>query len=453
MAIEGPSTDQLRERVSCAVLGPGDPGYDEARRSFNATIDRRPALIVQAQSVGDVVEAVRMGAADSLPIAVRGGGHSVAGHSMADDALVVDLSQMRNMVVNPERRVAHVDGGAQWLDVDSAAFAHGLGTTGGTFGDTGVGGLALSGGLGWLMGIGGLTCDNVVGTQVVTADGDVVEVDAEREPELLWALRGGGGNFGVVTRFDLALYPIGEMYGGYLFYAPEHAATVLQVVRDLMASAPDELVIAPIMGRRMQGPATGLVLAAELCFLGPPEAAEAALGPLRAAAPVLAETLRPMTYLGMQAFGELPFGLRHHWKGHFVRELPDALIHDLVDYFVEQPPILGGFLFEPLHGRVKRVPDESAAFGQRTAAFNISALSVWDDPSRDAEGAAWARRGAEILAPYSLTGGGYLNYATDEPAERVRAAFGEERFARLVEVKRRYDPDNRFRFNHNIPPD
>jgi FAD/FMN-containing dehydrogenase len=452
MVIGGRSTRELRAAAAGEVLEHGDAGYDEARRTFNALIERRPAVIVRARSTADAVEAVQFARAHELPIAIRGGGHSVAGHSVADGAVVVDLSLMRDVVVDPVARIAHVAGGAQWLDVDGAAHAFGLATTGGTFGDTGVGGLALGGGLGWLMGVAGLTCDNLVGAEVVTATGEIIEVDAEREPGLLWALRGGGGNFGIVTRFDLRLHPVGEVYGGYLYYAPDDAAAGLRAFRDLTAQAPDELVAMPVLTTRAEGAVTGLVLALELCYAGSREAAEAAIGPLRAAAPVMHDQLGPLTYPDMQALAQMPFGLRHYWKGHFLRELPDPLIDRLVDHWRGQPGI-GAMLFEPIHGRAKRVADDSAAFGQRGAAFNVSALGIWQDPDLDATGIAWARGAAELLEPHSHTGGGYVNYmSADEPIERVRSAFGPVRFARLVELKRRYDPDNLFRFNHNIPP-
>ncbi len=444
--------EELSRLVEGRVIAADDPDYDEARRTFNGMIDRRPLAIVRPAGAGDVSSAVRWAAAAGVPVAIRGGGHSVAGHAVADDALVIDLSQRRAAAVDPDARVATAEGGCQWLDLDTATQAHGLAVVGGTFVDTGIAGLTLGGGIGYLMGTQGLTCDNLIGAELVQADGEVRRVDAATDPELLWALRGGGGNFGVVTRFSYALRPVGEMYGGTIYYASSRVTEVLRLVRDLLAEAPDELVVLVYVGGRrgFDVPVTEVIVA----FDGPPDQGARAVRPLRAARPILADNLRPISYLDLQGTNALiPFGIRHYWKGHFVRELSDDVTEIVADAIRQHEGPLGGMLIEMLHGAVKRIDADHAAFGQRAAAANVSATGAWRDASMDVPQIAWVRSTAEALLPHSLTGAGYVNYASpDEPASRVEAAFGPTRFARLAAVKARVDPDNLFRFNLNIPP-
>ena len=455
-------TDELAglERVSGAVLRPGDESYDLARQTFNGTIDRRPAVIVTCRTTDDVVVAVGAARAAGLPIAVRGGGHGVAGHAMADGALVVDLREMRSVAVDPERRRARAGGGALWEDVDGATTPHALATTGGTFVDTGIGGLILGGGIGYLMGTAGMTCDNLVRAVVVSADGGVVVAGEDGDPELLWALRGGGGNFGVVTEFELALHPLGPLHAGRFTTHLDHAAEALAVAAEAARDAPPELNIfavgpttqnPPPPDGTPSGPATYLRITC--VYQGALADAEAAVAPVRAV-PGMAGGFAPMSYPEIQAMtGILPFGLRHYWKGHFVRDLEPSAIEAVVEAMRDAPGGYSLLLLEAIGGQARIEPPGGAAFGQREARWNVSALGIWEDPSDDADQIAWARRTADALRPASLTGAGYGNYApVDETADRVRAAFGDQRFARLRDVKRRYDPDNLFRFNHNIPP-
>ncbi len=448
------------ERIAGMVLRPEDHGYDAARQTFNGTIDRRPAVIVGCHSTDDVVAAVRAARAAGLPIAVRGGGHGVAGHAMADGALVVDLREMRSVVVDPVRRRAQVGGGALWEDVDGATVPHGLATTGGTFGDTGVGGLTLTGGLGFLMGTAGLTCDNLMRAVVVTADGNVVVAGQDGDPELLWALRGGGGNFGVVTEFEFALHPLGPLLAADFIVHLDQAANALRLVADIARDAPPELVLfiggpttekPPLEDGSPSGPTTFMNVSA--IFQGSAADAEAAMAPLFDV-PGLVGAFAPQTYPEIQASaGILPFGLRHYWKGHFVRDLEPSAVDAVVDAMRTVPGGHSFMLLENLGGRARTEPDGGAAFGQREARWNVSALGVWEDLAQDDEQIAWVRGAVDALAPASLTGAGYGNYApVDETDERVRAGFGPERYARLARVKRLYDPDNVFRFNHNIEP-
>jgi FAD/FMN-containing dehydrogenase len=450
--------------IAGTVLMPADAGFDEARGTFNGMLDKHPALIVQCRSTSDVVAAVRAARAAGLPIAVRGGGHSVAGHCVADDALVVDLRHMRAVEVDPGRRIARAEGGAQWLDLDTATTAHGLATTGGTFVDTGIAGLTLTGGIGYLMGTGGFTCDTLVGAEVVTADGEVVRAGEGGDPELLWALRGGGGNFGVVTVFEYALQSLGDLQLGRIMVPLAHIREALRAAAAFAPTMPDELnmfVAGPGFDAppdRQPDPSTDpLVVAINFAFQGSAADAEAAIELLRElrAVPGVAGGFRTVTYAELQSrTGILPFGLRHYWKGHFLRELDDAAIDAVVRAANETPPGHSFLLLEAITGRARHEPAGGAAFGQRGARWNASALGVWEDPSDDDANVAWVRRTADGLKASSYSGAGYGNYAqADEPIERVRAAFGDDRWQRLRAVKGRYDPDNVFRFNHNIPPD
>ena len=442
------------------LLQPGDPGYDDARRSFNGTIDHRPAALVRCRSVEDVVAAVRAARDSGLSIAVRGGGHGVAGHCVAEGSLVVDLREMRSVSVDPVARLARAGGGCQWEDVDRAAFAHGLAVTGGTFWDTGIGGLTLGGGLGFLMGTAGLTCDNLVGATVVTATGDIVRAGDDGDPELLWALRGGGGNFGVVTEFTYRLHPVGPFTIGRLLVPLQpDGARGLELADELASSAPDELVIfvygpssIDADGNEVEAGTVPPFMRVDLLFQGDADTLARLVEPLVALAGVR-YVATPGTYLDVQEGELLPFGLRNYWKGHFVRALDGPTIEATVDAMTTVP---GGFsilLLEAITGQARREPEGGAAFGQRAANWNVSALGIWEDPAVDDAHIGWVRGFVDRIRPGSLTGAGYGNYSSaDESAERIRAAYGDERFARLQRVKARYDPENVFRFNHNIPP-
>jgi len=459
----------LERELEGRVMGPDHADYHETRVIFNATIDRRPAVIVLPESTEEVAAAVRAARAMDLPITVRGGGHSVAGHAVADGALTIDLRRMRGVTVDPEARRARVAGGALWEDVDKATEPHALGTTGGTFWDTGVGGLTLSGGLGYLMGTAGLTCDNLMRATVVTADGAIVEAGPDGDPELLWALRGGGGNFGVVTEFEFQLYPIGSWQVGWYTAPVADAEAALLELAAFALQMPDEIVIfaegpttagtdavAEATAELAEGEASSAPadrVGCSLLFHGSPEAAAAAFAPLLASGRWQG-SVTSKTYVEIQSDGTLPFGLRHYWKGHFLRELDAPAAAALGEAMRTTPPGSMSFvLLESLNGRARIEPEGGASFGQRAARWNASALAIWEDPTQDEANIGWVRRSADGIGVSSLTGAGYGNYApVDETDDRVRAGFGPERFARLQAIKRRYDPDNVFRSNLNIPP-
>lgn len=449
MTIGGPGLS--RDALPPEALLPGDAGYDAARISFNGLLDRRPAAIVPCTTTAEVQAAVRAARSADLPIAVRGGGHSVAGHGIADDALVVSLAGMRQVTVDPAQRTADAGGGALWEDVDGATTAHGLAVPGGTFVDTGIGGLTLGGGLGWLMPLAGLTCDNLVAAEVVTADGSVATAGEGGDPELLWALRGGGGNFGVVTRFTYRLIPIGPIFGGRLLYPASAAAEVLARVERLIAEHPTAAM--PTLTTR-RNPDFGHVIGMILGIVDGSDPGPI-LAILRDGMPIVVDQVGPMTYPELQAItGLIPFGMRHYWKGHFLRDLDGPTLAAVAEAAGDADAAGQSFvLIEGIVGAGRTEPAGGAAFGQRAARWNASALAIWESPSDDDAAIGWARRVADLLAGASLNGGGYVNYSpVDETAERVLASYGGERWDRLVAVKRRYDPENVFRFNHNIPP-
>jgi FAD/FMN-containing dehydrogenase len=406
-------------------------------------IDRRPALIARPLDVDDVVAAVRYAVDEDLPIAVRGGGHSVAGHCMGDGGIVVDLRLMRSVTVDPDSRVATCGGGALWEDLDPPCLRHGLATPGGTFGDTGVAGLTLGGGIGHLIGLHGLTLDNLVAATIVTAGGEVLQASEDENAELFWALRGGGGNFGIVTDFTFRLHPVGLLRAGQLVYRLSDAVAVVTKWRELMKAAPDDLVAFAFMAQSSAGEAQGAIVAvADFENRGDDAIAELLSDP----EPV-ANTLRPMYYAELQEiFGRMPFGLRNYWSGRFLRALPDELIQLCADHLDAGVP--GSIMFEPIFGAAARVPPEATAFAGREAAYNATFLATWEDAAEDERRIAAARGFSKLLSPWT-TGAAYVNYASDFDAED----YGTERYARLREVKRRYDPENRFRFNHNISPE
>jgi FAD/FMN-containing dehydrogenase len=444
------SLAQLRERHRGPVIDSNDRGFDEARATFNGMIERRPELIVRPIDLADVVTAVLFAREANLPVAIRGGGHGVAGHCIGDGSLVVDLRLMRQVVVDPESRTATCGGGSLWEDLDTPSQRQGLATPGGTFGDTGIAGLTLGGGIGHLTPSYGLTLDNLLRATVVVADGSVLSASENENAELFWALRGGGGNFGVVVDFTFRLHPVGLLLGGSLDYLLEDATVVLPVWRDVMANAPDSLAsFAQIYRDAVTG--EGLVNAS-VAWVGDLEAGREAIRELTEGLSPVKNTVRPMYYSELQdLYGRMPFGLRNYWSGRFLAELPDELLALTNEQFLESE-IAGGVLFEPLHGAPTRVASDATAFAGREAHWNATFINVWTEPDEDERQIETARAYSSALEPWKI-GGGYLNYATEASADGLETEFGSQRFERLRAVKRQYDPSNVFRFNHNIAPD
>jgi FAD/FMN-containing dehydrogenase len=434
------------------VIGPADVRFDGARRSFNALVEARPELIVRPVGDADVAAAIGFACARGLGVSVRGGGHSVAGHSVGHASVMIDLRLLREVTVDADAQRVLVGGGACWNDVDAAAQGAELALPGGTYGDTGVGGLTLAGGIGHLTGAYGLTLDNLVSARLVTAAGEVIWAAADREPELFWALRGGGGNFGVVTEFEFALHPVLVMTGGVVIHSLRDAPAALRAFRDMRAELPDALTLMPQLMPVADYVEEPRGLLTSVAYLGPPAEAAAALAPFRSAARPLFDNVGINYYSQLQSlFPYLPFGLRNYWTGRFVETMPDDLIDDLVEDFAQNnPDVYSAMLFEPLHGAVARVDPAATAFAFRHARFNVSPMAIWADPALDQAQVTWAQTVRDRLRP--LATGGYLNYATDDSPETVEDAYGAQTFARLQAAKRTWDPGNLFRHNHNIPP-
>jgi FAD/FMN-containing dehydrogenase len=442
--------EELRRSLAGAVVGPADADYDATRRCFNALVDRRPAVIARCLGPGDVATAFDFARVNGLEVAVRGGGHNPAGHCVVEGGLVIDLSLMRRVEVDGDNRIAHAGGGSTWLDFDSATQSFGLVTPGGVVGSTGVGGLTLGGGIGHLTAQHGLTCDNLVGAEVVTPAGAVVQASSDENAELLWALRGGGGNFGVATRLDFRLHPLDGVVGGVLAYGGKSVREGFRRFRELVATSPRDLSCQAVLS---VDESLAPVLMVYPCYTG--SAADPdELRALRSVSGLVDDGVRAQTFGEQQAMFDSPYGEdRHYWKGHFVRDVPDELFDELLQRIVALGRSPGSLLFESLHGAPKDADGSTAVVGFRHAAFNVSAMATWQGAGRDGQYVEWARDAAAALEPWSFSGGGYINYMqADEPIERVRAGFGDEAFQRLQALKGKYDPGNVLRRNQNIPP-
>jgi FAD/FMN-containing dehydrogenase len=439
----------LRARHRGPVIAAGDSGYEAARATFNGMLDRRPELVTRPLDIDDVAAAVGYAAEAGLPVAVRGGGHGVAGHCVGDGSLVVDLRLMRQVAVDPVERTVTCGGGALWEDIDPACQRHGLAMPGGTFGDTGVAGLTLGGGIGHLSPAFGLTLDNLLSARLVTADGAIVWASEEERPELFWALRGGGANFGVVVEFRFRVHPVERLYGGAVVFALEDAPTVLRAWRDLMTDAPDAFQSFAQVFRDGETGEGGVHLS--IAHLDGADAGREIVERLIGDVTPQRIEIRSMYYPELQEiYARLPFGLRNYWSGRFLRELPDEVLSLTAEKLAAQGTN-GAVLLESLHGAPQRVPPDATAFTGRQARWDSTYINVWVDPAQDDRQIEAARSYSKALAPWAL-GGGYLNYASEAASEDLESEYGAENLARLQVVKREYDPENLFRFNHNIAP-
>jgi FAD/FMN-containing dehydrogenase len=450
--------ERLQGKLSGDVIGPDDDRYDDARRVYNAMIDRHPAAVVRPAAADDVATAVRAAADEGLAVAVRGGGHSVPGFGTADDAVVIDLSAMRRVDVDPATRTAHAQGGATWGDFNEATGAHGLATTGGILSTTGVGGLTLGGGIGYLARGVGLSCDNLVAAEVATADGRVVRASDDENADLFWALRGGSGNFGVVTSFGFRLHPVATIYGGPMFFELEDAAAILRFYREFIADAPEELgmfpafQIAPPLPFLPEERHGQTFLAVVACWAGPLEMGEGILKPLHDVAPVVAEHVGEMPYAALNsAFDALhPPGLRHYWKTSFATDLTDEAIEANLTHGPAVPVVNSTVHIYSINGAVQRVAPDATAFAYRDATFATVIAGMWPDPNDDDANIEWVRGYYDAIAPYSQEGG-YINFMSADDQDKIRASY-RQNYDRLVEVKRAWDPGNVFRVNQNIAP-
>ncbi len=428
------------------------PGYEESRKIWNAMIDRRPAMIARCRGPEDVVRAVNFARDHRIPLSVRGGGHNVSGNAICDDGLVIDLTPMKEVQVDPERRVATAQGGVTFKEFDLKTQEFGLATTGGIVSSTGIAGYTLGGGLGYLMRKHGLACDNLLGVEIVTADGRVLKANARENADLFWAVRGGGANFGVVTSFEFRLHPVGKILYGPLIHPLQRARDVLRFYRKFMEGAPDELQAYAGCLRTPDGAPVAAVVAA---YIGPIEEGERILRPLREFGPPLADQIQPTAYVDHRALFDAyyPSGLRNYWKSSFLKELSDAAIETMIRHFERAPSPLPGVALEPLGGAVARVGRDETAFDHRDAWSSVIITDAWKDPAEDEKHRAWVRGLWQDLEPYT-TGGVYVNYLgeeRDEGRNRVKAAYGTK-YERLAALKKEYDPENLFRSNQNIRP-
>jgi FAD/FMN-containing dehydrogenase len=415
-------------------------------------IDRRPALIARCAGLADVVAAVRFARSHELLVSVRGGGHNAPGVAVCEGGLMIDLAGMRGVRVDPVRRTARAQGGATWADFDRETQVFGLATTGGAISNTGIGGLTLGGGLGWLAGKYGLVCDNLLSVDLVTADGTVLVASATENAELFWGLRGGGGNFGVVTSFEYRLHPVGPVLAGPVLYPFAKAKEALTLYRDFAGSIPDE---ANTLGALLTAPDGNPVAAIAVCYNGSHEAGEKALRPLRAVGPPLADEIAPTLYCKIQTLFDEAFirGRRYYFKSNFTRRISDDMIDTLVEHFRAAPSPMSMVYFQQLGKAANRVDATATAFSHRDALCEWGCDAVWLDPAQDAANIRWAREVAEAMRPFT-TGSDYVNHIgleAEEGADRIKAAFGAN-YERLVALKNRYDPTNLFRHNQNIKP-
>ncbi len=459
MPISRDALDQLALGLRGSVIGPESPEYDQARTIWNAMIDRRPAVIVRCAGAADVLRVVRFAGEHQLALAVRGGGHNIAGNAIADGGLVIDLSAMRSVRVDPAARTATVEPGVTLGELDRDTQAFGLATPLGINSTTGVAGLTLGGGFGWTSRKLGLTIDNLLAADVVTASGELVRASETDHPDLFWAIRGGGGNFGVVTAFEFRLHEVGpEVLSGLVIHPLDDAHTVLRFYRDFVARAPDEFACWFVLRKAPPLPTVPpewhgreiLVLA--MVYTGPMLEGQRVMEPLRAFGHPIADLVAPHPFTAWQSALDplLAPGMRNYWKSHDFRELSDDLIGVLLRAAERLPDPQCEIACAQLGGAVSRVPADATAYAHRDAAFVLNVHGRWADPAKDASCIAWTRELFDAAAPFA-TGGVYVNFLTADETERVRAAYGSN-YDRLAETKARYDPTNLFRVNQNIRP-
>ncbi|HZT29849.1 MAG TPA: FAD-binding oxidoreductase [Bryobacteraceae bacterium] len=433
------------------LLTPVDDAYEASRRIWNGMIDNRPELIARCVSAADIRAAVKLASAELLPVSVRGGGHGVAGTAVCDGGLMIDLSRMKDIRVDPVSRQVTAAPGLLWGEFDRATQAHGLATTGGQVSHTGIAGLTLGGGIGYLMGKHGATCDNLLSVDLVTADGEMLTASVEQNPDLFWAVRGAGANFGIVTSFRYRLHPLGEVLAGLLLHPRELAGELIAFHREFLVGSPDELDTS--IGF-LNSPEGAPLVAVVAMYAGAPREGERVLEPLRKFGPPVADLIRAMPYTGVQSMLDdaAPVGDRYYWKSNFVSEIAPGLVSVLRDGAAAMPSPHSIILLFEIKGEIRRVPRAAMAFDHRDANFELSIIARWTDPGADAANIGWAREVWNAAQPF-VSAGVYANHLTaDETGSRVRAAYGAEKYDKLAMLKARYDPGNFFRLNHNIPP-
>jgi len=456
------SLDSFRIGFSGTVLTPGDDGYDAARSVWNGAIDRHPAVIAQCTGAEQVAAAIAFGRESGLEISVRGGGHNFAGFAVVEDGLMIDLSQMRSVSVDPAARRARCGGGATWADLDGAAQEHGLAVTGGFISHTGIAGLTLGGGIGWMTRMAGLSCDNLVGAEVVTADGRILHASADENPDLYWALRGGGGNFGVVTSFEFALHPVGPMVNfGMFFWGVDQGEQALRFCRDYVESVPENNGI--LVGGLNAPPAPFVPeqhhfapgYALFVVGFGTPEEHAAAIAPVRGAVPALFEFVSPIPYTMLQSMMDEgnPWGITAYEKALHLDEMSDGAIAVIAEHLPRKQSPLSFMPIFVVDGAYSRVPDDATAFsGKRSTRWVVNIAAVCPDPAGLDGERQWVRDFWQALLPHAGNAGSYVNFMSEYEEDRVRAAYGAAKYDRLARIKAEYDPDNLFHLNANIKP-
>ncbi|WP_263385103.1 FAD-binding oxidoreductase [Granulicella arctica] len=442
---------RLQQGFGGVLLLPHHEEYHGARRIWNGMIDRTPVAIARCGCTADVVAAVKLARTEGLHLSVRGGGHSVAGLSVCQDGLMIDLSTMKGIEVDPEALELSAEPGVLWAELDAAAELHGLATTGGQISHTGIAGLTLGGGMGYLMGKFGTVCDNLLSVEMVTAEGEIVTASERERPDLFWAMRGAGANFGIVTRFHYRLHPLEGVLAGLLLHPRSRAEELFRFYRDFLVGTPDELTTTFLL---LNGPDGSPLVAVIAVYAGPPEEGERVLKPLREFGPPIADLIQPMSYTASQKMVDAaaPAGKRYYWKSNFVDSLDDGLGRILVAGANVKPSRLSMILLFEMKGAIHHVPREAMAFDHRDANFEMSIIAEWDSPADDEANMQWARTLWESTQAF-VSNAVYANHMTaDEPEERVRAAYGTAKYARLSALKAKYDPTNLFCHNHNIPP-
>jgi FAD/FMN-containing dehydrogenase len=462
VAIDDAAIERLASAVQGETITPEHASYDEARTVWNGRIDRHPALVVRCASTDDVVATINFARDNDLVISVRGGGHSTPGYSTCDGGIVIDLGPMNRVGVDPAAKTARVQGGARWGDLDGATQEHGLAVTGGRVSTTGVAGLALGSGSGWLERMYGVTCESLVSAEVVLADGSVVRASDDENADLFWGLRGGGGNFGVVTEFEFRLHQVGPIVlGGLLLYPREQARELMRIYRDFIAQAPDQvcgglaLLTAPpeeFVPEEVRGkPAAGVVY----CYVGPPEEGAEALKPLREALAPTVEMVQPMPYAAVQQMLDAgnPYGIREYFKIDWMRELSDEAIDVVLEHAEAMPAPFAQVIFAPMGAAVSRTDSSVMALNVPDAPWAYFCLTMWMDPAEDDRNVAWTRGFAEAMRTFSIGTAAFPNFIeADEGIGRLRATYGDQKYERLVELKSKWDPENVFRLNQNIAP-
>jgi FAD/FMN-containing dehydrogenase len=449
--IDAELLEALTGTFSGTVLLPDDDGYDDARRVHNGLIDRRPALIARCQGAADIADAIGIARSSGLEISVRGGGHNVAGRAVADGGVMIDLAPMKGIHVDPAARTVRAQGGVIWSELNREAHAHGLAVTGGAISSTGIAGYTLGGGLGWLMAKHGLGADNLIGVELVTADGETLNVDDESHPDLMWALRGGGGNFGVAASLVYRLHPVSTVTGGLIAHPIDAAPEMLRFYRDAVAGGSDDLTVFAGLVHAPDG--SGHKLAAMVVFhTGSPDEAERDLAPFKTWGTPLVVEVGPMPYPVMNTLldAAYPKGALNYWLSSFTTGLSDELIDAMAERFASVPSPMTVILLEHFHGAVTRIAPTDTAVPHRDEGWNLLLPSEWTDPAHTEANIAWTKDTYAALSEH-FSGGRWLNYLGDDQDDAIRSAYGPN-YDRLVEVKRRYDPDNVFHLNHNIVP-